>query len=356
MTITKEQIKWTKVSPQADPKHGSPIARSSHGVSIVNNGTRLIVIGGEHIARTPIESSNSCWAADLDPQTKTWKWRLIDATGNGPADRIAHAQAAVNDKYVYIFGGRAGIKMDEKAMDDLWKLDCSGAPGTETWSQVTVAGGKSPDARSFHRMIAVGRSLYVFGGCTAAGRAADLHKFDLDTNTWHDLGASLLRGRGGPNVLPIASGTKIGVVAGFAGEETADGHLFDVAKGKWSEALLEKELEGMRPRSVCVCASYPSIGNSLIFGGEVDPSDRGHEGAGAFENDIVVLDEKTGSYITTIKSGGASDWPQTRGWSDAASIDSGDGSGQFFLFGGLSGDDTNPERLDDFWILDIQKS
>jgi hypothetical protein len=26
----------------------------------------------------------------------------------------------------------------------------------------------------------------------------------------------------------------------------------------------------------------------------VDPSDRGHEGAGGFENDMVVLEEKTG--------------------------------------------------------------
>lgn len=353
MTITSKQISWTRITPAADPKHGSPIARSSHGVSVVQDGSRLIVIGGEHVARTPIDSSNSCWAADYDSAGKTWTWRLIESAGDGPADRIAHAQAAVDDKFVYLFGGRAGVKMDEKAMDDLWKLDCSGAPGTEKWSKVPCAGGDPPAARSFHRMICVGKSLFVFGGCTAEGRAADLHRFDLESNTWYDLGKSLLRGRGGPNVLPISSGKKIGIVAGFAGEETADGHLFDIESNKWADALLEKELEGMRPRSVCVFGSFPSLGYSIVMGGEVDPSDRGHEGAGAFENDIVILDEKTGAFLTTLKPD-SSEWPQTRGWSDAASRDAGNGSGQLFLFGGLSGDDKNPQRLDDFWILEVR--
>ncbi len=30
----------------------------------------------------------------------------------------------------------------------------------------------------------MGPTLYVFGGCTAAGRAADLYAFDTETRTW----------------------------------------------------------------------------------------------------------------------------------------------------------------------------
>lgn len=353
MTITNQQISWTKIVPTPDPKHGSPCTRSSHGVSMVKDGTRLIVLGGEHVARTPIEGGSAYWAADSDGAS--WKWRLISATG-APPDRIAHAQAVHKD-CVYVFGGRAGITMEEKAMNDLWKLDCSGAAGEETWSQVPVKEGSSPpEARSFHRMICIGDSLYVFGGCTAShGRANDLHRFDLNTNTWHSLGASQLRGRGGPNLLPFCGGKKVGVVAGFAGEETADGHLFDVAAAKWDEKMIEEELKGMRPRSVCVSGSLPSLGYSVIFGGEVDPSDRGHEGAGAFENDVVVLDESSGAFITSLKKTDEIAWPQTRGWSDSATVDAGNGIGSFYVFGGLSGDDKNPERLDDFWLLKIQK-
>lgn len=278
-TITKEQISWTKIDPAKDPTHGSPIARSSHGLSLLQNGSRLILLGGEHVARTPIEASNSYWAADLVDQE--WKWRILETPKGeeAPPERIAHAQAAYDDKYVYIFGGRAGITMEEKAMNDLWKLDCSGEGGTEKWTQVEAKDGNPPEARSFHKMICMGKNLYVFGGCSAAhGRLADLHRFDLETETWHALGSSQLRGRGGPNLIPLCSGQKIGIVAGFAGEETADGHVYDIAAGKWAEALLQSELEGMRPRSVCVSGSFPSLGYSVIFGGEVNPSDRGHEG------------------------------------------------------------------------------
>jgi hypothetical protein len=142
----------------------------------------------------------------------------------------------------------------------------------------------------------------------------------------------------------------LAVVAGFAGEETADGHVFDLATGQWEQELMT--LTGLRPRSVCTSGSFPSVGVSVIFGGEVDPSAKGHEGAGGFENDLVVLDEKTGSILTaSIKSDG----PEPRGWSDAAHTDDGKGTGQFFTFGGLSGDDASPRRLDDLWRLDLAR-
>eukprot|EP00551_Chaetoceros_affinis_P008319 CAMPEP_0203669514 /NCGR_PEP_ID=MMETSP0090-20130426/5867_1 /ASSEMBLY_ACC=CAM_ASM_001088 /TAXON_ID=426623 /ORGANISM="Chaetoceros affinis, Strain CCMP159" /LENGTH=384 /DNA_ID=CAMNT_0050534217 /DNA_START=15 /DNA_END=1169 /DNA_ORIENTATION=- len=373
-----DYFSWEKISPLPDPKHGCPISRSSHGLSVIKNinnesssglTLRVIVCGGENIARTPIEASNAYWSANLNTEG-TWQWQLITATGP-PPDRIAHAQA-VKDGCIYVFGGRGGISMEEKAMNDLWKLDCSKEVGKETWSQVEIKGGTSPpEARSFHRMICLGNSLYVFGGCIASGgRAKDLYRFDLDTHTWHDLGASpLLRGRGGPNLLPLSGGKKIGVIAGFAGEETADGHIFNVETGQWDEKLLEEELEGMRPRSVCVSGSFPALGYSIIFGGEVDPSDCGHEGAGSFENDIVMLEESTGKFIKSFVNdtqsdgsngnaiGSSTSWPQVRGWSDSASVDADETNscGKLYVFGGLAGDDTNPERLDDFWALSLQK-
>jgi hypothetical protein len=110
----------------------------------------------------------------------------------------------------------------------------------------------------------------------------------------------------------------------------------------------------MRPRSVCISASFQSVGYSIIFGGEVDPSERGHEGAGGFENDVVVLKEDSGKYVETIKASTAGPWPEQRGWSDGAFVDTGENTGQLFIFGGLSGDDANPKRLNDLWRMDIQ--
>lgn len=243
-------------------------------------------------------------------------------------------------------------------MNDLWKLDCSGPPGSETWSKVTPKGGSIPEARSFHNMVCVGDSLYVFGGCgLKSGRLNDMHRFDILAQTWHNLGTSRhLKGRGGATFLPLDSGKLLGVVAGFSGEETNDGHLFEVGSEKWAEESLSEDLKGLRPRSVCIGGSFPGAGVSVIFGGEVNPSAKGHEGAGGFENDVVLLEESTGKYLETIPQGrNDSNVPETRGWSDGAVAQS-DNGGILFVFGGLSGDDMAPKRLDDLWKLQVEKA
>ena len=350
------KVSFKQISPTADPTHGSPCSRSSHGVSCIKIGlkTCIVVIGGEHIARTPIEdSAQSVWFADQSSDGG-WKWRSIAASSKSsavsPPPRVAHAQTSIGDK-IYIFGGRQGITMDEKPLSDMWVLDCSGSLGEETWSEVTYSSGSSPpEARSFHKMVSIGTNLYVFGGCGASGRLADLHKFDTTNNTWTDLGASAkLRGRGGANLIQLDGGNRLAVVAGFAGEETNDGHIFDVAQSTW-EAEGMSGLAELRPRSVCVSAYVPSKGVAVVFGGEVDPSDRGHEGAGGFEDDVVILDGKTGAFKEAIrKPDTAETWPEQRGWSAGDILD----GATLYVFGGLSGDDKDPRRLDDLWQCDI---
>lgn len=348
-SITVPSFAWTKLHPSPDPDHGAPCSRSSHGVSVVTgtDGTKtLFLYGGEHVARTPLQAVDAGWLC-TDNLTQ-WKW--VDCSTSAPPERIAHAQAVYNNRYVYIFGGRAGIAMQECAMNDMWMFDMV----TESWTEIKASGDAIPEARSFHRMICIGANLYLFGGCgSVSGRLNDLHRFDVTTNTWHCMGPSKLRGRGGPNVIPIHSGTQIAVIAGFAGEETNDGQVFDIPTETWSDTILSTELIGLRSRSVCVSQSFPSLGIASIFGGEVDPSDRGHEGAGGFENDLIILDERTGSFVQNIVGEGA--WPDRRGWSASDSIDLGNGIGELYLFGGLAGDDETPQRLDDLWRLDLKK-
>ena len=360
-------LKWTRLLPSSSSSSGnnaSPLPRSSHGVSYLKKGDRLVIYGGENVARTPIvEAGQECWIIDhiltAENACESLQWRAVRCSTSPPA-RVAHAQAVHNDDEIYIFGGRAGISMQERAMNDLWKL--SGSPGEETWTKIEGITGDIPEARSFHRMICIGDALYVFGGCgETSGRLADLHKFDISSRKWTNLGTSShLRGRGGPNVLPLNKGHQIGIVAGFCGEESNDGHVYNLKTNQWESEALTPQLEGLRPRSVCISASFPSVGVSLIFGGEVDPSAKGHEGAGGFEHDIVLLDEATGKYLTSIPGESKNKtsitlYPQQRGWSDGASVDHGNGTATLLLFGGLSGDDTTPQRLDDLWRLDLIK-
>lgn len=342
------QHSFTQITPKPDPVHGKPCRRSSHGVSILDNGSLLVVYGGEHVARTPLVDKESLWFA-VKEDNDEWQWQCILPTDTKPPARVAHAQAVVGDSSVYIFGGRAGITMKEKAMNDLYKLDTT----TRQWKLIETK-GTPPVPRSFHRMISIENYLYVFGGCSEQGRMADLHQLDLFTLTWSNLGTSpLLQGRGGPNLLQL-NDEKLAVVAGFAGEETNDGHVFCLKSKEWAPQLIEG-LGDMRPRSVNVAGS--SSKGCIIVGGEVDPSAKGHEGAGGFTNDVVVLDSTTGDHVQSLNEpNDSSSWPEARGWSDGSLLERSDGNVSLFIFGGLSGDDSDPIRLDDLWRLDISFS
>lgn len=345
------KLDWQELKLTPDATHGVPLKRSSHGVSLLRRGTVLFVYGGEHIARTPIEpASQTAWKADLVKQ----QWHAVIDTNNvGPSPRVAHAQAVHQDSVVYVFGGRAGITMQESPLNDLWSWNVD----TETWTEIKPVSGTPPEARSFHRMVCVGDALYVFGGCGASGRLADLHKFDLTTQTWYTLPPSTLRGRGGTNLCALSSSQKLLVWAGFAGEETRDGQLYDIATQMWQTVELS---EPVRPRSVCV-AGILSLSDDdkeriVIFGGEVNPSDLGHEGAGGFAQDVVLFQASADdSAKLACQQGDALGAPpvkipRSRGWSAGDTFQN-----SLYLFGGLTGDDSNPTRLDDLWKLTVQK-
>lgn len=326
------------------------------------------------MARTPIhDDKQSLWLAAKKQHNATtnddddqWQWIVPTIiTSDRPSARVAHAQASVGDT-IYIFGGRDGINMGENAMNDMWMLqivdgsDDNNGEVKVKWTQIHDdaeyhMNRNVPQARSFHKMIAVDTDIYMFGGCGSKGRLNDLWKFDTITNMWRCLGTShLLKGRGGPNILSLSNGTKIGIVAGFAGEETNDGHVYDVSKLAWEEKGMEGEgLSNMRPRSVCCFATLSKNNTCIIFGGEVDPSQKGHEGAGGFENDAVVLDGSDGSVMEIIKKPDDDkdvEWPGPRGWSDATTHED-----TFYMFGGLAGDDTSPVRLGDLWQCKVTR-
>lgn len=345
MTSNINDVNWTLI--KAAEETTVPCERSSHGVSYLKGSRSLFVYGGEHIARTPLNDDQATWLGKLSSTgegSASCSWELIKSDIQ-PPHRIAHAQAKDDDDTVYIFGGRQGITMDERALNDMWSWN-----EKDGWKEIKYVGDVVPEARSFHKMTCIGNKLYVFGGCgNQHGRLNDLYEFNTATCTWTDLGKShCLRGRGGPNLLPLDQGKKLAVIAGFAGEETKDGHIYDVTQNKWEEHDMSKQLTNLRPRSVCIAVS--SLTNTVIFGGEVDPSHRGHEGAGGFANDVNIFDHTTGTLLQTNRvTDNNNQWPCIRGWSDG-DID----NSSIYIFGGLTGDDEKPERLNDLWELQIK--
>jgi len=328
MSTEKWSVVWRKISSSGD----IPVARSSHSMSAL--GTRVYVYGGEHEARTPIDSR----ITTCDVSSGCWE-EINVRNGTVPDARVAHAQALVLDRHIYIFGGRQGIHMSEAPLNDMHRFDLQ----TKTWTKIFPS-TPPPSARSFHRMVAVGDVLYVFGGCSEeGGRLNDLHAFDVVKKTWTQMKSSdAITGRGGANFFASADGRRLFVVAGYAGKETSDIHVFHIESNEWKVVSLGGHFV---PRSVCQSANVGGV--LTIFGGEVGPSEKGHEGAGNFSDDLVLLDDRTGSLLGTCSRGdknGVS--PRARGWGAAAAI----GRSHLAIFGGLAGNDDMPQRLNDFWI------
>jgi len=104
-----------------------------------------------------------------------------------------------------------------------------------------------------------------------------------------------LQPRGGASL--IAHEDKLFVIGGFCGKELGDVHMFDLTKQAWQAITGGKILPA---RSVFGCGILPqsctenSQGAShdwiVVFGGEVGPSELGHEGAGDYADEVFGLD------------------------------------------------------------------
>jgi len=340
------ECQWTQI-PHQKGFH-VPLERSSHSLSIIKD--TLYLLGGENVARIPIDSS--IYSMNISETQQNWH-KLT--TNEPPLPRIAHGQAVIGNR-IYIFGGRQGITMEESPLNDLHYFDVE----TKEWTEVLKPDETFPSERSFHQMVAVGKSLFVFGGCGKTGRMSDLHEFDTGTSKWikhsneYDLDGNVqtIVGRGGASLVASKAGDKLFLIGGFAGKEMDDVYIYDLNKKVW-KFLTETKLP--TPRSVCISTgiTVPGKGNFIaIFGGEVTESSKGHEGAGGFSNDLILINEET-LKITTFKeedcgkTGPESGWPLPRGWSSGCSERS---ENTIFIFGGLRGDDNNPIRTNDLCI------
>jgi len=324
------------------PRLGTaPSGRSSHRVSALGNS--VYVIGGEEEARVPIDSTVHI----LDLSSQFSPWRSIPHAMSSPPARIAHAQGILtgHTNQLMLFGGRAGVKMDEEPLNDMWSFDIT----TEKWTRVQPK-GDIPSPRSFQSATTFGDKFYVFGGCGEEGRLADLYEYCAAANAWRRLGDAPVAGRGGAVLEASTDGKSLWLVGGFAGHETRDVLRYDVASNRWS--VLPSEW--LRPRSVS--ASFALANNIFVFGGEVQPSDAGHEGAGAFADDLIAMDASTGVEVPvrmdSAAPAGATLLPPARGWGGAAALS----GNRAIMFGGLAGDDAAPERLADAWLVSLESA
>ena len=83
----------------------------------------------------------------------------------------------------------------------------------------------------------------------------------------------------------------------------------------------------------------------VLVGGELEPSARGHAGAGNFSDKATVISVMEDGVKVEAECQG----PSSRGWSSGAVWRSSAGE-KMVVVGGLTGDDESPIRLGDLWI------
>ncbi|KAJ6674542.1 KELCH REPEAT PROTEIN [Salix viminalis] len=200
-----------------------------------------------------------------------------------------------------------------------------------------------PPHRSYHSTASDDRNVYIFGGCGVAGRLNDLWQYDVIEQKWvkYPTPGENCKGRGGSG-LAVVQG-KIWVVYGFSGEETDDVHCFDPIQGTWTQV----DTIGEKPSARSVF-SIVRIGKYIIIsGGEVDPSDLGHLGAGKFASEAYALDTETLIWKRLNDGLGSDDHPGPRGWCAFAGGCL-DGNQGLFVYGGNS---PSNDRLDDIFFF-----
>ncbi|XP_020273549.1 tRNA wybutosine-synthesizing protein 2/3/4 isoform X2 [Asparagus officinalis] len=118
----------------------------------------------------PNQILNDVWVL----HTSENRWVLLECTGSMFQPRHRHAAVAVGSS-VYVFGGLDG----EVVLSSMNVLNTE----TSQWSEISIQ-GEWPSARHSHSLIADGTLLYMFGGYDSEKALGDLYSFDTRMSLW----------------------------------------------------------------------------------------------------------------------------------------------------------------------------
>ncbi|KAM1016165.1 hypothetical protein ACFX1X_046282 [Malus domestica] len=265
---------------QLDQKGTGPGARSSHAITLV--GQKAYVFEGEFTPRVPVD--NKLHVFDVKEQT----WYVIEGTRDVPPPCVGVTLVAVGE-IIYVFGGR------DYEHNELYSFDTS----THKWTLISSGDTGAPH-RSYHSVTSDDHHVYIFGGCGVAGRSMIY----------------------GPTMSLIKSGSNTQI------REVDDVHILDPAHGEWAQV----GTNGKKPTARRVFSTVAISKYIIIYGGEVDPSDLGHLGAGKFAAEVYALDTETLLW-KKWDDGLGSGHPGPRGW--CAPAGSGRGKRAFWCMVGI---------------------
>nr|XP_026484324.1 kelch domain-containing protein 4 isoform X2 [Vanessa tameamea] len=228
--IEREEAKRAAASEKALPN--PPTARAYASLTPHPTNNELILFGGEFHNGKQTEVYNDLLFFNAANGT----WKQVKAPG-APPPRSAHQAVATpaNKGELWVFGGEFTSPSETQFhhYKDLWCFSLA----EKKWEKVLAPNG--PSARSGHRMVLLGRKLFVFGGYCDDGRECkyfdDLYTFCLDNREWTKLTPT---GRG-----PTARSACVMLPAGNDSDvEETDEEL----RGEMSDELKVLDLETCR--------------------------------------------------------------------------------------------------------------
>jgi hypothetical protein len=290
---------------------------------------RLILFGG----RSGSESFDDTWALDLN----TLVWQPL-ATGTAVRPDARHSMVSGVDS----IGNRFLVTTGQQAstlFNDVWSLDLT----TDTWVELPPQGAV-PDIRygSAGGIAPGSDSLFLSHGFTNEGRFDDTRRFDLATNTWHNVTPDTTRPL--PRCLHAATLTQGdnlvlfgGCASGFGPCPLNDTWIFEESTGSWSEISTPADVEAR------LFPSIISLGESnevLLFGGETGGNALG---------DGWLLDIETRQWVELSTNGES---PEARAGHTMVWVPTPTGvnSGGVLLFGGQAGS----TDFNDLWLFTPQ--
>ncbi|MDI6808237.1 MAG: kelch repeat-containing protein [Candidatus Eisenbacteria bacterium] len=301
-----EDLSWELLIPSGTP----PSGRERHAVLLDRNRNRMVVQGG-YDGATYLDD---IWILDLS----TYAWRELAQTAR-PSGRAGHTLVYDNltgsfvlfggedgagflgdlsvgwpSEYeitwesktqtlpypgartgqfgtyvpstnsVLIFGGRDGMRL----FNDLWSLNMANF----TWHQITSS-GSVPPKRSGHAgaLTESENELLVFGGWAGA-HVNDLWSFDIQNETWSEVGASgdIPPGSEFVSFVSDTSARRCYLFGGFNGWFLGDGYmLYQFSPSPTPLYPADGSKIGSRAPSLTVLNS-PSDGKTLAYFFELD--------------------------------------------------------------------------------------
>ncbi|XP_075874300.1 kelch domain-containing protein 1 isoform X2 [Nelusetta ayraudi] len=230
---------WFPLSPST-PEH-VPTCASGHSATYDPDSKAVFVYGGLR------EGQRYSDLYILD--TRTWRWRLVNAKGNVP--KLAYHSAAFYKKELFVFGG---VEPSHSPGDK----SCSNAlyifnPEFELWYQPIVEGDR-PLPRFGHSATLMLQKLVIFGGRKTATYLNDLHILDLGFMEYTAVRCGNMPPlpRGFHAALPV-SDNRILVCGGCSAiGALQDVHVYNMETSMWSSVT-----------SSLLC-SKPRAGHSMI--------------------------------------------------------------------------------------------